>query len=143
MAIWALFALAAFAALVWAGRQPNRATAATRLMSGLASGGAAIGAVVAGLKGGWPLSVLLILASVYFGERARTRTGANSSSLQDGSSGMSLADARAILGVGPQSGRAEIEAAYRRLMPRAHPDQGGSAGLAAQLNAARDRLLKS
>jgi len=27
-------------------------------------------------------------------------------------------------------------------MLRAHPDQGGSTGLAAQLNAARDRLLR-
>lgn len=142
MVIWALFAVAALAALVWAGRQPNRATAATRLMSGLASGGAALGAVVAGLKGGWPLSVILMLASVYFGERARARTGAREGPGRSGGTGMSAADARAMLGVGPDAGREEIEAAYRRLMPRAHPDQGGSPGLAAQLNAARDRLLK-
>jgi curved DNA-binding protein CbpA len=44
--------------------------------------------------------------------------------------------------VGETADRAEIHAAYRRLMQRAHPDRGGSAGLAAQLNAARDRLLK-
>jgi curved DNA-binding protein CbpA len=56
---------------------------------------------------------------------------------------MSKADARSILGVGPEASREEVEAAYRRLMQRAHPDRGGSAGLAAQLNAARDRLLKT
>jgi hypothetical protein len=36
----------------------------------------------------------------------------------------------------------EIQAAYARLIRLAHPDKGGTAGLAAQLNAARDRLLK-
>jgi curved DNA-binding protein CbpA len=54
---------------------------------------------------------------------------------------MSLREAREILGVGDEAGRAEIDAAYRRLMRRAHPDHGGSTGLASQLNAARDRLL--
>ncbi len=56
--------------------------------------------------------------------------------------GMDLAEARSLLGVGHDASRQEIEAAYRRLMLRAHPDQGGSAGLAAQLNAARDALLR-
>ena len=51
-------------------------------------------------------------------------------------------EARSILGVGAEANAVEIEAAYRRLMLRAHPDHGGSTGLAAQLNAARDRLLK-
>jgi hypothetical protein len=58
------------------------------------------------------------------------------------SAGMSDADARAMLGVSPGAGRAEIEEAYKRLMKRVHPDQGGAAGLAAQLNAARDVLLR-
>jgi hypothetical protein len=58
-------------------------------------------------------------------------------------SGMSAADARSILGVGPEATVEDIRAAYSRLMQRAHPDKGGSAGLAAQLNAARDRLLKA
>ena len=35
-----------------------------------------------------------------------------------------------------------VLAAYVRLMQRAHPDAGGSKGLAAQRNAARDVLLK-
>ncbi|MGH7024975.1 MAG: DnaJ domain-containing protein [Caulobacteraceae bacterium] len=54
-----------------------------------------------------------------------------------------LSEARAILGVGPNASPAEIEAAYRRLMLRAHPDTGGTAGLAAKLNAARDRLINN
>jgi DnaJ-class molecular chaperone len=55
---------------------------------------------------------------------------------------MSDAEARRILGVGPAATREEIQAAYTRLMRAVHPDKGGTAGLAAQLNAARDRLLK-
>jgi hypothetical protein len=55
---------------------------------------------------------------------------------------MSVADACAILGVAPGASTAQIRAAYTRLMQRAHPDKGGTTGLAAQLNAARDRLLK-
>ncbi len=46
-----------------------------------------------------------------------------------------------MLGVAPGAGRDEIEAAYRRLMLRVHPDKGGAPGLAAQLNAARAALL--
>jgi len=55
---------------------------------------------------------------------------------------MSERDARAMLGVHDQAGAEEIEAAYRRLMRRVHPDLGGAAGLAAQLNAARSRLQR-
>jgi hypothetical protein len=54
---------------------------------------------------------------------------------------MSLEEARSILGVEPNATQAEIQAAYTRLMRLAHPDKGGTSGLAAQLNAARDRLL--
>jgi curved DNA-binding protein CbpA len=55
---------------------------------------------------------------------------------------MSVAEARATLGVGDSATPSEIRAAYARLIRRTHPDHGGTTGLAAQLNAARDRLLK-
>ncbi|HEY1879976.1 MAG TPA: DnaJ domain-containing protein [Caulobacteraceae bacterium] len=55
---------------------------------------------------------------------------------------LSLLDARALLGVSETATAAEIEAAYRRLMLRAHPDQGGTDALAAKLTAARERLIK-
>jgi len=54
---------------------------------------------------------------------------------------MSDADARSLLGVGPDADSEAIQSAYVRLMRRVHPDVGGAAGLAAQLNAARDKLL--
>ena len=54
--------------------------------------------------------------------------------------GMSEAEARSILGVGPAATPQEVQAAYKRLMGALHPDRGGTAGLAAQLNAAREAL---
>jgi hypothetical protein len=48
-----------------------------------------------------------------------------------------------ILGIGARSTEDEIHAAYNHLMKRVHPDLGGSAYFAMELNAARDELLKS
>ncbi len=55
---------------------------------------------------------------------------------------ISVAEAYAILDLKPGCTREEVQAAYTRLMKLVHPDKGGGAGLAAKLNAARDRLLK-
>jgi curved DNA-binding protein CbpA len=54
---------------------------------------------------------------------------------------MTRAEALAILGLAEDADAAAIRAAHRRLMRNAHPDQGGSAWLAARINAARDFLL--
>lgn len=53
------------------------------------------------------------------------------------------AEARRLLGVGPNASADDIRAAYREKMRTAHPDQGGSHALAARLAAARDRLLRT
>ena len=53
-----------------------------------------------------------------------------------------LTKARRLLGVRSDAGRDEILTAHRRLMVRVHPDAGGTSGLAAELNAARDLLLR-
>ncbi|MBV8683055.1 MAG: molecular chaperone DnaJ [Caulobacteraceae bacterium] len=139
---YALAAVAILALLVWAGRRPIQTTNAVRLGSGALAGLCAVGAVVSGLRGAWMLSLALVGLSTWLGYRARAGVGAGASPRGGASGGMTQSEARSILGVGPEAGREEIEAAYRRLMQRAHPDRGGSPGLAAQLNAARDRLLK-
>ncbi|AWN40839.1 J domain-containing protein [Methylobacterium durans] len=54
---------------------------------------------------------------------------------------MTEEEAHEILGLERGASPEQIRAAHRTLMKRIHPDQGGTAGLAARVNAARDRLL--
>jgi hypothetical protein len=90
---------------------------------------------------GLPLvAVALVLA---FGSRLhRSVRGSARFATAPEPAGMSAAEARSILGVEADATAADVRAAYSRLMRMAHPDKGGTTGLAAQLNAARDRLLK-
>jgi hypothetical protein len=54
---------------------------------------------------------------------------------------MSEAEACALLGLAAGASPAAVKAAHRRMMKQHHPDHGGTAEMAARLNAARDRLL--
>lgn len=54
---------------------------------------------------------------------------------------MGRKEALEVLGLSGNPNEEEILAAYKRLIRKAHPDQEGSAWLAAQINAARDILL--
>ena len=56
-------------------------------------------------------------------------------------SSMSVAEAAEILGVSQDADEKTIKAAYHRLMTEHHPDKGGSAWYARQINEARDVLL--
>ncbi len=123
-------------ALVRLGRKtegPRRGqwrVAATLISAVMLAGGA-----LALSKGAWISGVALVGAALWLTVSSRIRSvPGKRESLGD-------AEARSILGVGADATPEAINAAWRRLMGRAHPDQGGTEGLAARLNAARDRLL--
>ena len=132
-------AAAVLAILVLSGRLSGRGWTAMRLVAALLACVAAAGAVICGLRGQWLGAAGLLALSARLaqsGPPGRTgRTGPENAP-------MSLNQARSILGLPSGASDRDIETAYRRLMLRAHPDKGGSSGLAAQLNAARDRLLR-
>jgi hypothetical protein len=56
---------------------------------------------------------------------------------------MTVAEARAVLGLADGVTPDDVIAAHRRLMQRVHPDKGGSAHLARQLNEAKRVLLRN
>ena len=99
--------------------------------------------VAVSIRGDWIVGLPLVLLALFSaaGGRMGRRPGRGPPSAPE-PAGMSASEARSILGVEPSATPQEIKAAYARLMQRAHPDKGGTTGLAAQLNAARDRLLK-
>lgn len=106
---------------------------------GAAALAAFTGAAFAGVRGGWAAAIVLSVVGLWLASMARGLAGGIRT--QAPREPMSEAEARRILGVGPDATKAEVQAAYTRLMRTVHPDKGGTAGLAAQLNAARDRLL--
>jgi len=132
----------ALAALVALGRRPLRARQPGRLAMYALAIVAIVAAGFDALRGGWVGGSILASAGLWLLTSAsrpvRPRPAAAPFA---GAGGMDRAQAASMLGVGVGAGRAEIDAAYRRLMQRVHPDKGGAAGLAAQLNAARDILL--
>ena len=135
--IWLALAAVALWALIRLGRQTERrGRRHWRVTATLLSAVMVAGGVLAGARGGWLLSLGLIGGGVWLAIASRQTPFAPRAE------GLSLKDARDILGVGPDADPAAVNAAWRRLMARAHPDQGGTEGLAARLNAARDRLLK-
>lgn len=136
--IYLLLGVAAFALLVWAGRRarPYLARPEWRIASGSLS---ALGLIAGGMLAVTGRVVPgAILAGVGLALVMIARRGAPPPPLDNAD----LAEAREILGVAASATREEIQAAYGRLIRAVHPDAGGTSGLAARLNAARDRLLK-
>src|SRR4051794_38129942 len=129
---------AALAAYLWAfGAKPLLKGRDWRIASAAAAVVAFTAAAFVGVRGEWPATIVLVVVGLWFA--GTTRKAAPRAAP---SAGMSVAEARRILGVEEGATKAEVQAAYTRLMRLAHPDKGGTAGLAAQLNAAREKLLR-
>jgi hypothetical protein len=127
--------------LVWRGRVGQVVKGSWRAAAGILSIFLIVAAAFEGLRGGVISAGVLVLLSAVLLGTARWPRARKAPAAATGD-GMSLAEARATLGVEPGASAAEIRAAHARLIRVAHPDAGGTTGLAAQLNAARDRLLK-
>lgn len=131
----------ALVALIWWGggkallkrREWRFLTAATALV-------AFAGAAYAGVRGAWGVLVVLLVLGLWLSISSRHTAPKPAAGPPRGR--MSLGEARDLLGVAADATPEEIKAAYTRLMRLAHPDKGGTVGLATQLNAARDRLLR-
>jgi len=101
------------------------------------------GAAYASVREAWVVAAVLLALGAWLALSTRQPPGGTSAPPPAAGGGqLTMDEARAILGVGPAATPEEIRAAHRRLIRAVHPDAGGTAGLAAQLNAARDRLLK-
>lgn len=125
--------------LLWASRgKPVFKRREWRFLAGAFAVACFAAAAYVGIRGGWGKSIVLVVIGLGLVVSTR-RTGIAPPA---GSNKIGDAEARSILGVGAEASDEEIRAAYSRLMRMAHPDKGGTSGLAAQLNAARDRLLK-
>jgi hypothetical protein len=134
---WLVLAAIAVWTLIRLGRQGERRgraqwRVAATLFSAVMMGA---GALLA-FRGAWLPAVGLVGAGLWLSIASRQRTVAPRTEA------MTPAEARSLLGVAAGATPQEINTAWKRLMARAHPDQGGTEGLASRLNAARDRLLK-
>ena len=138
--IYFVAGVAVLALLIWAGRGGLKSFngGGVRVTAGVLSTLMLIAAGFLALRGGWIPGLILAALSLSGAFAAR---GTGRTAVPPQKTDVSLAEARSILGVGPNASDAEIQAAYTRLMRMAHPDKGGTSGLAAQLNAARDRLI--
>ncbi|TAJ55529.1 molecular chaperone DnaJ [Brevundimonas sp.] len=134
---WLVLAGIAVWALVRLGRQGERRGRAQWRVAATLFSAVMLGAgALLAFRGAWLPAVGLIGAGLWLTLASRQRAVAPRAEA------MSPAEARSLLGVSAAATPQEINAAWKRLMGRAHPDQGGTEGLASRLNAARDRLLK-
>jgi uncharacterized membrane protein (UPF0136 family) len=141
--IYLALGAAVLAFFLWLGRTPviRRRLGAVRIVGGMASLAVFATAAYLIIRGGWGSGLVLLAVGLttLMATRTPRQVGQRPSPPPSPKPGMT--EARQILGVGPDATREEIQAAYKRLIRMAHPDSGGTAGLAAQLNAARDKLL--
>jgi hypothetical protein len=94
-------------------------------------------------RGGLAIGALVMLGPLVWSwiGLAKPQTGPKPRAGAQRSATMTRPEALEVLGVAPNASKADIQAAYIRLMQAAHPDRGGSDWLAARINQARDTLL--
>jgi hypothetical protein len=134
---WLALLLAGLAGwLIWTGRLQRMSA-----KDGMALGVALVGAVLAAK--GKPVigAPLLIGAAMFFAGQGKLR-GKRKTAAPKPVPPQDITHARALLGVAPDADADTIRAAHRRLIASVHPDKGGTEALAAQINAARDLLLR-
>jgi hypothetical protein len=142
-----LIALIVMLYVIWRGQgRPVLTRGHWRSGAGLLAIGCFMASAFLAVKSQWPEAAALvaIACALLLGARSRQIAGPGAKATPPPlpkPERLSLAEARTILGVEEGATVAEVRTAYARLMRLAHPDHGGSHGLAAQLNAARDRLL--
>lgn len=93
----------------------------------------------------WPIALMLLLGAgaVALIERFKPEPPTPGRSAPPAGGPMSVEEARAVLGLGPDAGLEEVDPAYRRLIAKVHPDGGGTDYLAAQINRAREVLKRA
>ena len=139
-----LIALLFLGFVIWRGQErPTLTRHDWRTGAGLLAIGAFTAAALLAVRGEWPeaAAMVAIACALLLGARSRRILTPRSIPWPRRPDRLSMAEARAILGVPEGATVEEIKIAYGRLMRRAHPDHGGSDGQAAELNAARDRLM--
>lgn len=94
---------------------------------------AAFGALATLARGDWWIALVLGFLSAGCLAAARRRPPRSASPVL----GMSRGEAAELLGVPVDAAPAQAETAFRRLILKLHPDQGGTAGLSAKLQEAR------
>jgi hypothetical protein len=130
------------ALVLWAGwGKPLLTRGEWRVGTGLLGIGTVMGGALVAARGGYEKGLIIMGVGAVLAVISRTKRGPKLPS-RPKAPGLSEADARALLGVDERASAEDVQAAHQRLMKVAHPDRGGTSGLAAQLNAARDRLLK-
>ena len=147
--MWILVGLAAFLLLSWVGRQSRlgrlaagpwiKQFRAVRSVLGMLLLGA--GGFLA-VGGEWPAAIACLIGAFVLGSTVRF-SGMKAKEPQTAAS-FTSEEIRAYqtLGLSIGADRSAIKAAWKQQMKVAHPDQGGSGGRAAALNAARDVLLR-
>lgn len=110
--------------------------------AGMLALAAFVAAAILAVRDAFAPAAILALAGIVLSLGVRRTRRVGSRPARPPAISLDVASASSILGVAPDASPDEVQAAYLRLIRRAHPDQGGTSGLAAQLNAARDTMLK-